>query len=106
LPAGGEVIFTLFGPTSGATAAENCTADDGTGELYTETFNTLGGADTEEFNSDNTVYVSASDTYYWKVTYDPMDSGFVGVQSNCSEYVAVSFTNDSGPGTVFPDPAP
>jgi hypothetical protein len=106
LPAGGSVSFTLFGPTAGNTAAENCDTDDGTGQLYTESFPTLGGDDSEEFNSANDVYVSASDTYYWKVTYDPQDSGFVGVQSDCAEFVAVTFTNDAGPGTVFPDPAP
>ena len=50
--------------------------------------------------------MSANATYYWKVTYDPKDSGFVGIQSDCSENVAVAFTNDPGPGTVFPDPAP
>ena len=46
LPADGTVMFRLFGPTAGATAAENCAADDGTGELHEESFTTAGGAET------------------------------------------------------------
>ena len=46
--------------------------------------------------------MSASDSYYWKVTYDPADSGFTGRQSDCSEFIALDFTNDGGPGTLFP----
>ena len=102
LPAGGEVIFELFGPTAGKTALQNCQADDGTGELFEQKFDTLGGAETETFNTTNTTSVSTSATYYWKVTYDPKDTGFTGRQSNCSEATAVTFTNDAGPGTLFP----
>jgi hypothetical protein len=108
LPEGGTVTFRLFGSTGGATGLENCQADDGTGELYEESFTMPAGAgDSETFDTDNTsVAVSDDDTYYWKVTYDPDDSGFTGVQSDCSESVDIDFTNDAGPGSLFPDPAP
>jgi hypothetical protein len=106
LPADGTVTFTLFEATTGKTASENCLADDGTGELYSQSFQTVGGQESETFDTANDVYVSADGSYYWKVTYDPADSGFVGSQSKCSENVALTFTNDAGPGTVFPDPAP
>jgi hypothetical protein len=100
LPAGGTVLFELFGPTAGATALQNCQADNGTGELYEEEFTTTGGDET--FTTSNDVYVSVDATYYWKVTYDPNDNGFTGRQSSCSESTAVDFTNDAGPGTLFP----
>jgi hypothetical protein len=106
LPEGGAVTFRLFGSTTGATGLENCQADDGTGELYEESFTMPADAgESETFDTDNTtVSVSDDDTYYWKVTYDPADSGFTGIQSDCLESVAIDFTNDAGPGSLFPDP--
>jgi hypothetical protein len=103
LPAGGDVVFTLYGPAGGNDAATNCAAGGATGQLYTQSFVTAGGAATETFDTTNTnVSVSDSDVYYWLVTYDPQDSGFVGVQSDCQESTDVTFTNDAGPGTTFP----
>jgi hypothetical protein len=106
LPAGGTVRFRLFGPTNGAdpkTALQNCQEDDGGGQLYQREFTTAGGAETETFETDNTtVSVNTDDTFYWKVTYNPNDSAFTGRQSNCAESVLLDFTNDGGPGTLFP----
>jgi hypothetical protein len=104
LPTGGEVIFTLYGPGGGNDALANCLAGGATGLLYTEPTQALtGGSETETVDTSNTtVSVDASDVYYWRVTYDPKNSGFVGVQSNCTESTDVTFTNDVGPGTTFP----
>ena len=110
LPDGGTVTFRLYGPADGNTALENCEADDGsTGLLYEQdpALPVVGGAETEDFATTNTtVAVDADGTYFWKVTYDPADSGFVGSQSDCSESTLLDFTNDAGPGSVFPDPTP
>jgi hypothetical protein len=104
LPAGGEVIFTLCGPDRGNTALANCLAGGATGLLHTEPAQALTtGSETETVDTSNTsVSVDASDLYFWRVTYDPQDSGFVGVQSDCTENTDVTFTNDAGPGTTFP----
>ena len=107
LPAGGTVTFRLFGPTDGAdpkTALANCQEDDGGGQLYERMFTMPSGAgDSETFDTDNTtVSVNTDDTFYWKVTYDPNDTAFTGRQSDCIESVLLDFTNDAGPGTLFP----
>ena len=107
LPAGGTLIFRLYQATAGGnTAQQNCLAHGtslGSGGLiYTRTFTTAGGT-TETLTTDNTtVSVNASGSYYWYVTYAPNDTAHTGRQSNCSENTALTFTNDSGPGTVFP----
>jgi hypothetical protein len=36
------------------------------------------------------------------VTYDPKNAAFTGRQSNCVETTALDFTNDAGPGSLFP----
>jgi hypothetical protein len=107
LPAGGTVIFRLYQATAGGnTALQNCQAHGSTvgsgGLIYTRSFTTAGGT-SETLTTDNTtVSVNASGTYYWYVTYAPGDTAHTGRQSNCSESTALTFTNDSGPGTVFP----
>ena len=52
--------------------------------------------------NNTTVALDADDTYYWKVTYATGDSAHTGRQSNCTESTLLDFTNDSGPGTLFP----
>jgi hypothetical protein len=106
LPAGGTVIFRLYGPTSGASALENCLAHGDTvgsgGLLYKET-NTVGGSPSVTTGTNNTtVAVSDSGAVYWRVTYDPNDSAFTGRQSDCVENTVLTFNNDAGPGTLFP----
>ncbi len=101
LPAGGTVVFSLYGATAGKTAAENCAAGSDTGRLYTET-KTVGGQNSVTTGTSNTsVAVSTSGTYYWNVTYAPGDTAHTGRQSSCSENTVMTFTNDPGPGTVY-----
>jgi hypothetical protein len=107
LPADGDVVFRLFGSAGGNDGLANCLADDGTdtstGLLYHQTVQTGAAAHQVTVNTTNTsVAVDASDVYYWRVTYDPGDSAHTGRQSNCSESTDLTFTNDAGPGTLFP----
>jgi len=112
LPSGGTVIFSLYGPTGGATpktALENCKAHGETlnsgGLLYTETHNAVGGSHSVTVSTDNkTVPVNDTSptTYFWRVTYAPGDTAHTGRQSDCVENVQVTFTNDPVPGTLFP----
>jgi hypothetical protein len=110
LPGGGTVVFRLFGPTDGVTphtALENCLAHGATGLIYTETKNNVGGAQSATTSTSNTsVSVDVSETYYWRVTYDPGDAAFIGRQSDCVENTVLTFNNDAGPGTEFPPPGP
>jgi hypothetical protein len=110
LPGGGTVVFRLFGPTDGVTphtALENCLAHGATGLLYTETKNNVGGAQSATTGTSNTsVSVDVSETYYWRVTYDPGNTAFIGRQSDCVENTVLTFNNDAGPGTEFPPPGP
>ena len=105
LPSGGTVIFSLFGPTNGGTphtALENCQAHGATGLLYSETKNNVGGAESVTTSTSNTsVSVDVSETYFWRVTYDPGDDAFIGRQSDCAENTVLRFTNDPGPGDPF-----
>ena len=109
LPSGGSVVFTLYGPTNGGTpktASENCLAHGNTvgsgGVLYTET-KTAGGAHSVTVGTTNTsVAVDTSETYFWRVTYDPGDTAHTGRQSDCVENTVLTFNNDAGPGTLFP----
>jgi hypothetical protein len=41
-------------------------------------------------------------SYFWRVTYATGDETHLGRQSNCVENVQLTFTNDAGPGTLFP----
>ena len=50
--------------------------------------------------------MDVDETYYWRVTYDPGDSAFIGRQSDCVENTVLTFNNDAGPGTEFPPPGP
>ena len=105
LPAGGSVVFRLYGPTA-STALANCLAHGDTvgsgGLLYKET-NTVGGTHSATTSTSNTsVSVDASDTYYWRVTYNPNDTAHTGKQSDCIENTVLTFNNDTGPGTLFP----
>lgn len=106
LPAGGTVVFRLYGPTAGGTALANCQAHGDTvgsgGLLYKES-NTVGGTHTATTSTSNTsVAVDDSVTVYWRVTYNPNDTAHTGRQSDCVENTVLTFGNDSGPGTLFP----
>jgi hypothetical protein len=107
LPAGGEVVFRLYGPQGGQSALQNCLAHGDTvgqgGLLYKETDTNVGGSPSVTTDTNNTtVSVDADSSVFWRVTYDPKDSAFTGRQSDCVENVALDFTNDGGPGTLFP----
>jgi hypothetical protein len=108
LPAGGTVVFSLYGPTGGAAnALANCQAHGTTvgsgGLLYTQQRTIVGGTNSETVATSNTtVSVNTNDTFYWRVTYAPGDTAHTGSQSDCVENVTTAFVNDSGPGTVFP----
>jgi hypothetical protein len=107
LPAGGTVVFRLYGPTGATTALANCQAHGDTvnsgGLLYKETQNNVGGSNSVTVGTSNTtVSVNTNDTFYWRVTYNPGDTAHTGSQSDCVENVSTTFINDSGPGTLFP----
>ena len=73
------------------------------GLLYKETKSSSGGALTETVATNNTTAsVNADSTVAWYVTYDPKNAAFTGRQSNCVETTALDFTNDAGPGSLFP----
>ena len=101
LPSGGEVVFRLYD------SAANCLLHGDTvgsgGLLYKETKSSSGGALTETVATNNTTAsVNADSTVAWYVTYDPKNAAFTGRQSNCVETTALDFTNDAGPGSLFP----
>jgi len=107
LPTGGTVVFSLYGPTAGATAQQNCQAHGTTvgsgGLLYTETQNNVGGSNQVMVHTNNTtVAVDSNATFFWRVTYNPGDTAHTGSQSDCVENVTTTFVNDNGPGTLFP----
>jgi hypothetical protein len=107
LPAGGTVIFRLYQAGGGNTALQNCQAHGDTlgsgGLIYKQTNTSVGGQNSVTTDTSNTsVSVDANGSYYWRVTYDPGDTAHTGSQSNCVENTALTFTNDSGPGTLFP----
>jgi hypothetical protein len=108
LPAGGTVVFKLFGPTSGATGLENCQANGATGLVYSETKNNVvpaGGAhEVTGINTNNqsfSIDSSKNGTYYWLVTYATGDTAHTSRQSACSESTAVTQTDSAYPGTLF-----
>lgn len=118
LEPGGTVEFRLFGPTDGEvpkTALENCQVDDGTalasGLLYTEskTLNGLANSETVSTNNTTVAVDSSGETspigpFYWRVTYTLAtgDTAHTGRVSDCAESFSITFSNDSGPGDVFP----
>ncbi len=124
LVAGGTIKFRLFGPTEAfdstpaMTGLENCQADDGTnsalGLVYKETSGALDGgasdtASTTNGSDPNTAFAvdgatSPTDTFYWRVIYTPAagDTAHTGRISECVESFYITFTNDAGPGDVFP----
>ena len=101
LPSGGTVTFRLYNTLA------NCQLHGDTvgsgGLLYKESKSIAGGAQSESAATNNTsVSVSADSTVAWYVTYATGSNTFTGRQSNCAETTALDFTNDAGPGTVFP----
>jgi hypothetical protein len=98
LPTGGEIVFKLYDTVA------NCEANGSTGLLGTFTDSTVGGggAGNTARTNNTTVEVQADATVAWRVTYDPKNSAFTGRQSACVERTAVDFTDDPGPGTLFP----
>lgn len=104
LAANGTITFSLYGPTSGKTALENCTAGGATGRIYTEAILTGPAANSVTKTTSNTTAVSSDAVYYWLVTYAPPagDTAHTGRQSRCSEIINVDLTGDAGPGTLFP----
>ncbi len=105
LAAGGTVQFRLFDSLANCTnGAAQQTVGQG-GLLYKQSFTPVGGAATEAFSTTNTgTAVSADSTIAWRVTYTPAagDTAHTGRQSACTETTALDFTNDAGPGTLFP----
>jgi hypothetical protein len=102
LPEDGTITFSLYRGTTGATAQENCLAGGATGREYTKSFLTGAAAQSQTKSSDNTTSYSTDLVLYWLVTYDPGDTAFLGIQSECVEAIDVDVTGDSGPGTAFP----
>ncbi len=98
---GGTVIFRLYSSLTSC-EAHGTTVGSG-GLLYEETETLTGGAASETVSTSNTsVAVDADADVYWWVTYDPEDDAFTGRQSDCLEHTDIDFTNDAGPGTLFP----
>ena len=97
LPSTGTVTFSLY------SSLANCQARGAT--AYTQTFNNVGGTHSVTLNTTNSsfaVNASTNGTYYWRVTYATGDTAHTGRQSDCTENVVLTFTDDSGPGTIFP----
>jgi hypothetical protein len=114
LPAGGVVTFYLYGATSGTTAAEkaasalaNCQAhttivsSGGLLHIFTATQATAAHTFSATTNDQTSVAVSDNTTVYWRDTYDPKNTAFLGIQSDCVENTSTTLANDSGPGSAF-----
>jgi hypothetical protein len=104
----GSVTFKLY---SGASAAANCAADNGTGVVYSETvplsstaltLKSVGTSNPGTTGTPNSYKISSSTTnnLYWRVTYSG-DSNNLGRYS-CAEYVGVTLNADSSGGTNIP----
>lgn len=103
----GSVTFKLY---SGASAATNCVADNGTGVVYSETVNltgtntskTVGTSNPGTTGTPNSYKISATtaNNLYWRVTYSG-DANQFGRYS-CAEYVGVTLNADSSGGTNIP----
>ena len=89
----GSVAFGLFSNST-------CTGTP----MYPETVALKGGSASETVSTSNTsVSVDTAGPFYWLVQYTPGDPlVHTGRQSACVENVSPSFTNDSGPGTLYP----
>jgi hypothetical protein len=107
LPVGGVVTFYLYGAGGGNTAAQNCAAHGTTvnsGGLlatFSATQSTAAHTFTADTNKQTSVAVSDNTTVYWRDTYDPKNSAYLGIQSDCVENTSTTFVNDSGPGSAF-----
>ena len=100
----GNVVFKLFGPASGNTALQNCQADDGTGQLYTETKAVAGSSPQSVETNNTTVRVNADITVYWLATYTSTNPGHGDRVSDCVENIV--FTGDTSGGSPPPTPTP
>lgn len=101
LPSNGTVVFRLYDTLANCQAGGD-TVNSG-GLLYKETKTGVGGTHTATVGTANTsVAVDTSTTVYWTVTYATGDTAHTGRQSACTENTQFTFTNDSGPGTLFP----
>lgn len=106
IPPGGTVTFYMYNSQANC-QAHGTTVGSG-GLLYKDSFptNASGGnpppANSETFNSANTVSVNDNTNVYWRVTYATGDTAHTGRQSDCVENAQTAFTNDSAPGTLFP----
>jgi len=108
LPAGGTVVFKLFGPTTGKTGLENCQANTSTGLVYSETKTSVvpsGGAhEVTGINTSNSSFSidsSKNGLYYWLVTYATGDQVHTSRQSACTESTSVTQVDAAYPGTLF-----
>jgi hypothetical protein len=105
LGAGGTVQFRLFNSLADCTAGAAAQTVGQGGLLYKESKTLNGGANSETVSTANTtVSITANATVYWRVTYSPAagDSAHTGRQSACVENTALTFVNETGPGTLFP----
>jgi hypothetical protein len=101
LPATGTVIFRLYDSLTSCQAGSTTVGTGGL--LYTETKSNVGGSNSFTVGtSNNSVSVNTNTSVYWTVTYATGDTAHTGRQSACAENTQFAFTNDSGPGTVFP----
>jgi hypothetical protein len=102
LPAGGTVVFRLYGSLASCQAHGDTV---GVGGLLYKESKTLGAAaHSQNTATDNTTYreSAASATLYWRVTYAPGDTAHTGRQSDCTESILSTIAADSGSGTLFP----
>ena len=83
--------------------------------MYEDLVNPIGGGTaTETESTSNTTFAittafadapgSLTGRYSWKVVYTPAasDTAHLGIQSSCSEFFNITYTNDNGPGTAIP----
>ena len=103
LAAGGNVTFSLYNNAT-------CTGT----AVYEDLVNPIGGGNsTETESTSNTTFAintqfadpaaSVTGRYSWKVVYTPAasDTAHLGIQSSCSEFFNITYTNDNGPGTAL-----
>ena len=104
LGAGGTVEFKLYD-----------SADCSGTAIYSENRPITGGSPTETVSTTNTTFAittgfadaanSVKQPYSWRVTYTPAaaDTAHTGRRSTCAaEKFSITYSNDNGPGTVFP----
>jgi hypothetical protein len=105
----GNVTFTAFVAGGGNTALANCTSNNGTGQLDSETVGlgagdgtSGGGLYSKSVGTSNTTHaVPPGTTVYWRVSYEG-DGTHVGRHSTCVENTVLTFNDDSGPGAPGP----